>query len=112
MSSFRPSRNLVVVQGYPPRLGRKRGGEKGMPILGSYYYFSQCCNYCQKLITGQSAESRSKARKDHWYKMREHGRLYHPKEIEDNPQTGRQSVLNYKKNEEKKGAGSRENGSR
>jgi len=35
--------------------------------------------------------------------MREHERQYHPEEIEDNPQTGRQSVLNYKKNKEKRG---------
>jgi|GEM_PF-4368642 len=67
-----------------------------MPTFGTYY-FSQVCTYCQKLITGENKESRTKARKDWWYKMLAHEREYHPKEIADNPQTGREPALNFKK---------------
>lgn len=42
------------------------------------YYHSQNCKYCGKLITGESEESRKKARTDFYYRMREHGQDYHP----------------------------------
>ena len=45
------------------------------------HYVQQNCKHCQKLIVGQSEESRKGARVDLWRRMKQHGKEFHP-EIE------------------------------
>jgi len=46
-------------------------------MIRGCYYFSQKCRFCGKLITGESEQSRKKARKDFYWRMTEHGQLEH-----------------------------------
>lgn len=54
-----------------------QGGRKAKMIRGSFYW-SKKCKFCGELITGESEQSRKKARVDFHYKLMDHGQDHHP----------------------------------
>ena len=63
-------------------------------MIRGYHYYSQKCKVCRKLITGESGESRKKARKDFYRWLTEHRQEEHKGVIErvrENKKEGYQS---------------------
>lgn len=64
-------------------------------MIRGYYYYSQKCKVCGKLITGESEESRKKAKKDFYRRLTEHRQQEHKLKAKPqlrNEKTGHQAT--------------------